>query len=196
MIISSILFIFYHPLSTFSHAHFCPIPPSPPLSLYFFALNFPAFFCLYFFLFDTFLPSSVFIFLSILSLPPSLFIFLPHTLSPSVSFCLQHFAALSPDLRVQIEEEELQSYLADFEAGVKDEVVLLGSISLEEVQEEERRLRDEHVKYLGQEAERERNREERLLAREEAARARLAQLLREKREFLERREVGGTICVK
>ncbi|KAK3732447.1 hypothetical protein RRG08_037451 [Elysia crispata] len=92
------------------------------------------------------------------------------------------------DLRVQIEEEELQSYLADFEAGVKDEVVLLGSISLEEVQEEERRLRDEHVKYLGQEAERERNREERLLAREEAARARLAQLLREKREFLERRE--------
>ncbi|RUS78905.1 hypothetical protein EGW08_013318, partial [Elysia chlorotica] len=63
------------------------------------------------------------------------------------------------DLRVQIEEEEFQSYLADFEDGVKDEVVLLGSISLEEVQEEERRLRDEHVRYLGQEAERERSRE-------------------------------------
>ena len=79
--------------------------------------------------------------------------------------------------------------MADFEAGVKDEVVLLGSISLEEVQDEERRLRDEHVRYLGQEAERERHREERLLAHEEAAKARLAQLVREKREFLERREV-------
>jgi hypothetical protein len=35
--------------------------------------------------------------------------------------------------------------LDEFEEGVKDEVVMLGQISLEEVQEEEKRLRDEHI---------------------------------------------------
>ena len=36
-------------------------------------------------------------------------------------------------------------YLDEFEEGVKDEVVMLGQISLDEVQEEEKRLRDEHI---------------------------------------------------
>ncbi|XP_035825164.1 uncharacterized protein LOC101851493 [Aplysia californica] len=92
------------------------------------------------------------------------------------------------ELRLQIEEEELKSYLLDFEEGVRDDVVMVGSISLEEVQEEERRLRDEHVLYLEQEAVRTRNREEDILHREEEAKKRMAAFVKEKRAFLERKE--------
>ena len=45
----------------------------------------------------------------------------------------------------------MSPYLDHFEAGVKDDVVMLGTISLEDVQEEEKQLRDEHVQYLEQE---------------------------------------------
>ena len=49
------------------------------------------------------------------------------------------------ELKLEIEKAELGEYLDEFEEGVKDEVVMLGQISLEEVQEEEKRLRDEHI---------------------------------------------------
>lgn len=93
------------------------------------------------------------------------------------------------ELRLQIEDEKLASYLDDFEAGIVDDVVMLGSISLQEVQEEERHLRDEHVAYLQQEAAAKRQRQEELLQREEAAKLRVAQYIKEHRENITRREV-------
>lgn len=47
-----------------------------------------------------------------------------------------------------MEKEEYPAYLNEFEEGVKDDVVMLGQISLEEVQEEEKRLRDEHIQLV------------------------------------------------
>lgn len=57
--------------------------------------------------------------------------------------CIMNASLL--ELKLQIEKSELGPYLDDFEEGIKDEVVMLGQISLEEVQEEEKRLRDEHI---------------------------------------------------
>ncbi|KAK7489378.1 hypothetical protein BaRGS_00019322 [Batillaria attramentaria] len=86
------------------------------------------------------------------------------------------------ELRLEIEKEELAAYLADFERDVQDDVVMLGSISLEEVQEEERRLRDEHVSYLQQEALAKRQREQLLLQREEEVKQR--ELLKQREKLL------------
>lgn len=45
----------------------------------------------------------------------------------------------------------MSPYLDDFEKGVKDDLLVIGNVSLEDVQEEERQLRDEHIQYLEQE---------------------------------------------
>ncbi|VDI72896.1 Hypothetical predicted protein [Mytilus galloprovincialis] len=92
------------------------------------------------------------------------------------------------ELKLQIEKSELDPYLDHFEEGVKDEVVMLGQISLEEVQEEEKRLRDEHIEYLDQEAKRKRDLQEEVLQREEEAKKRLALLTKQKRDDIARRE--------
>lgn len=83
----------------------------------------------------------------------------------------------------------MSPYLDHFEAGVKDDVVMLGSISLEDVQEEEKHLRDEHVQYLEQEADEARKREQEILRREEEAKKRVAKFTQLKREEIQRREV-------
>ena len=90
-----------------------------------------------------------------------------------------------------MEEEELAAYLAEFERGVEQDVVMLGSISLEEVQEEERRLRDEHVTYLQQEAANKRKREQQLLQRQEEVKERVALYVRQRRKEIAEREVSA-----
>ncbi|PVD32684.1 hypothetical protein C0Q70_08129 [Pomacea canaliculata] len=92
------------------------------------------------------------------------------------------------ELRLEIEQEEVAAYLADFEAAVAEDVVMLGSISLEEVQEEEKRLRDEHVAYLQQEAVAKRQRLQELLQREEEVKLRVAQFVKDKRKEIANRE--------
>lgn len=92
------------------------------------------------------------------------------------------------ELRLQMEEEEMSPYLDHFEAGVKDDVVMLGSISLEDVQEEEKHLRDEHVQYLEQEAVEARQREQEVLRKEEEAKKRVAKFTQTKREEIQKRE--------
>lgn len=89
-----------------------------------------------------------------------------------------------------MEQEELAAYLAEFERGVEEDVVMLGSISLEEVQEEERRLRDEHVAYLQQEAANKRQREQQLLQRQEEVKERVALYVRQRRKEIAEREVS------
>ena len=84
----------------------------------------------------------------------------------------------------------MSPYLDHFEAGVKDDVVMLGSITLDDVQEEEKHLRDEHVEYLEQEAAEARERQQELLRKEEEAKKRVAKFTQMKREELQKREVS------
>lgn len=92
------------------------------------------------------------------------------------------------ELKLAMEKEEYPAYLNEFEEGVKDDVVMLGQISLEEVQEEEKRLRDEHIQYLDQEAERKRKLQEEVLRREEEAKRRMAKVTKESRTDIAKRE--------
>lgn len=92
-----------------------------------------------------------------------------------------------------MEQEELAAYLAEFEQGVEEDVVMLGSISLEEVQEEEQRLRDEHVAYLQQEAAYKRKREQQLLQRQEEVKERVALYVRQRRKEIAEREVSAAL---
>ncbi|ESO86001.1 hypothetical protein LOTGIDRAFT_235599 [Lottia gigantea] len=110
--------------------------------------------------------------------PPSLFAIPEH---------IPSYSKIS-ELRYEIEKGELQPYISRFDTDVKDDVVLLGKISLEEVQEEEKRLRDEHILYLEQESRLAREREEKLINREEQAKTRMATFVKDKRGDLARRE--------
>ncbi|OWF49741.1 uncharacterized protein LOC110451314 [Mizuhopecten yessoensis] len=99
---------------------------------------------------------------------------------------LPRFQKIS-ELKQEIEDAELGPHLEQFEEGVKDDVVMLGQISLEDVQEEEKHLRDEHIRYMDQEAERKRKQKEELLRREEMAKKRVAEETKLKREEIMRR---------
>ncbi|XP_052761377.1 uncharacterized protein LOC128204074 isoform X2 [Mya arenaria] len=91
-------------------------------------------------------------------------------------------------LKLEMEEQEMSPYLNQFEDGVKDDLLMIGNVSLEDVQAEERQLRDEHIQYLEQEAANSREREQEVLRREEAAKKRVATYTKEEREELQRRE--------
>ncbi|KAL8561388.1 hypothetical protein ACOMHN_063315 [Nucella lapillus] len=92
------------------------------------------------------------------------------------------------ELRQELETEEVAGYLSEFEREVEPDVVMLGAISLQEVQEEERRLREEHVGYLQQEALAKRRREQVLMQQEEGVKERLAAHLRQRRQEIAQRE--------
>lgn len=54
----------------------------------------------------------------------------------------------STELKVGMEREKYPEYLDEFEEGVKDDVLMINQISLEDIQEEEKHLRDEHVQWV------------------------------------------------
>ena len=56
------------------------------------------------------------------------------------------------DLRLQTEKADIEDYVRVFERGNKDDMLMIGSIGLEVVQEEERRLQEKHVTYWESEA--------------------------------------------
>ncbi|XP_067943495.1 uncharacterized protein [Watersipora subatra] len=90
-------------------------------------------------------------------------------------------------LKYEVEEGHVQSYVEDFETKAKDEVLVVGDISLEEIQKEERLLRDEHIAFQQQELTLEKQRRQELLKIEEDVKKRVAQDLREKRRLLARK---------
>ncbi|KAL3889356.1 hypothetical protein ACJMK2_001700 [Sinanodonta woodiana] len=92
------------------------------------------------------------------------------------------------ELRQRMETEEMSPYLEHFEEGIKEDVVMLGHIKLDEVQEEEKHLRDEHIRYMEQEAKLRREREQEILAREEQAKKHVAKFTKDKRTEVARRE--------
>ncbi|KAK3743337.1 hypothetical protein QZH41_013912, partial [Actinostola sp. cb2023] len=92
------------------------------------------------------------------------------------------------ELKLGLAEEKINSYLDDFENRMEEEILMIGQISLEEVQEEERRLRDEHISYQQQEAKTQRERIQDIMAREERAKKYVMGKLKEKRKAILRRE--------
>ncbi|XP_072175940.1 uncharacterized protein [Diadema setosum] len=91
-------------------------------------------------------------------------------------------------LRQEMEEEPIDPYIDRFEDNIRDDVLMIGNISLEEVQEEERRLRDEHIAYQQQEAQLARKRQEDILFKEEKAKRHVTDVMKEKRKELAKRE--------
>ncbi|ELU07382.1 hypothetical protein CAPTEDRAFT_226170 [Capitella teleta] len=110
--------------------------------------------------------------------PPSLFTRPEH---------VQKYSEIT-DLRTELEEAPISNYVEQFTEGIREDVLLVGNIHLEEIQEEELRLRDEHIAYQEQEAQLQRMREQEVLLREEDAKKRVAQDMREKRRKIARRE--------
>ncbi|XP_041465232.1 uncharacterized protein LOC121415911 isoform X1 [Lytechinus variegatus] len=91
-------------------------------------------------------------------------------------------------LRQELEEEKIDPYIDRFEDNVRDDVLMIGNISLEEVQEEERRLRDEHIAYQQQEAQLARTRQEDILLKEERSKKHVTDVMKKKRKELALRE--------
>lgn len=92
------------------------------------------------------------------------------------------------ELKQGVANDPINYYDEEFEKRVEDELLMIGNISLEMVQEEERRLRDEHIAYQQQEAKVQRERQEDLLMREAKARGEVMKVVREKRKRLQQRE--------
>ncbi|KAJ8020621.1 hypothetical protein HOLleu_40259 [Holothuria leucospilota] len=92
------------------------------------------------------------------------------------------------NLRSTLEAESIDPYVDRFDDSIRDEVLMIGNISLEEVQEEERRLRDEHIAYQHQEMLIARQRQEAILTKEEKAKQHVMKVMKEKRKDLARRE--------
>ncbi|XP_068706194.1 uncharacterized protein [Montipora foliosa] len=92
------------------------------------------------------------------------------------------------ELKQGVANDPIDYYDEEFEKRMEDEILMVGNISLEMVQEEERRLRDEHIAYQQQEAKVQRERQEDLLMREAKARKEVMRVMREKRKRLQQRE--------
>ncbi|XP_066268973.1 uncharacterized protein [Branchiostoma lanceolatum] len=92
------------------------------------------------------------------------------------------------ELKVQMEEEPIPAYIDEFERDVEDDMLHIASISLEEVQEEEKRLRDEYIAYQKQEADLHRNRQEDLAKQAEGAKKRVSTVNKDKLRELRKKE--------
>jgi hypothetical protein len=94
------------------------------------------------------------------------------------------------DLKMQMSDPHLVGeYLDEFEQDVKDDVLMIGNISLEDIQEEERRLRDEHISYQKQEAQVQKERLQELLHKEEQAKKEVSRIAKAKKKAIEKQEV-------
>ncbi|XP_028404973.1 uncharacterized protein LOC114527499 isoform X2 [Dendronephthya gigantea] len=92
------------------------------------------------------------------------------------------------ELKLQMADSTVEKYVEDFHQDVEDEILMIGSITLEDVQEEERHLRDEHIQYQQQLSDIQRKRQEDILVREELAKKNVMERLKERRKALRRRE--------
>ncbi|XP_077967584.1 uncharacterized protein LOC144421905 [Styela clava] len=93
-------------------------------------------------------------------------------------------------LRTEMETTAVPLYLDEFEDTVKDDVVLLAPVSIGDIQQEELRLREEHVAYNKYLAEQQQLKKKEIAEREETAKERLiAELRRRKLEITRREEL-------
>nr|XP_002734565.1 PREDICTED: uncharacterized protein LOC100373469 [Saccoglossus kowalevskii] len=92
------------------------------------------------------------------------------------------------ELTLEMEDEEIDAYVTDFDTDIKDQAVMIADVSLEEIQDHERRLRDEHISYQQQEMLVAKRRHEAIAMKEEKAKKRIITLLKEKKKELAKRE--------
>ena len=94
------------------------------------------------------------------------------------------------DLKMQMSDPRpMGEYLDEFEQDVKNDVLMIGNISLEDIQEEERRLRDEHIAYQKQEAQVQKEQLQELLHKEEQAKKEVSRVAKAKKKAIEKQEV-------
>jgi len=84
------------------------------------------------------------------------------------------------ELKQSVADEEIAAYLEEFEKKIEEEIIEVGDISVEDVQEEERRLREEHIAYRQREARIERDREKEIMLAMENAKKHVMTLFRQK----------------
>jgi len=84
------------------------------------------------------------------------------------------------DTKLAMAEEEIGWYLQEFEKYVEEEVLMIGNISLSEVQEEERHIRDEHTAYQKVQAQIQKDKHRELAAAMEKAKKHVLEVFREK----------------
>ena len=85
-------------------------------------------------------------------------------------------------LKQEVADSRIEAHADIFEDEVKDEVLMIGSVSLEEVQAEERRLREEHILFQQQEAKIAREKAEHLQLRQEQAKLELSKASKKRRK--------------
>eukprot|EP00794_Sanderia_malayensis_P012036 gene12036-13278_t len=93
------------------------------------------------------------------------------------------------ELQQKMADEEISAYLDEFERRVEEEIIQIGDISLEDVQEEERRLREEHIAFQQREAKIQRDRQKEFMLAMERAKKHVMTMFREKcKQILMRQE--------
>ncbi|XP_057308593.1 uncharacterized protein LOC130646936 [Hydractinia symbiolongicarpus] len=92
------------------------------------------------------------------------------------------------ELKQGLAEEEIKVYLDEFEKQVEQEILMIGNISLEDVQDEERRLREEHISFQQQQAKVQRQRQQEILQAMERAKKYVMSKYKEKYRELRMRE--------
>ncbi|EDO30431.1 predicted protein, partial [Nematostella vectensis] len=92
------------------------------------------------------------------------------------------------ELKQGLAEEPILEYIEEFEKKMQEEIVMIGQISLEEIQDEERHLRDEHIAFQQQQAKVQRQRLEEIMERMEEAKKTVMHKLKERRKQLQSRE--------
>lgn len=92
------------------------------------------------------------------------------------------------DLKQGLAEEEIKVYLDEFEQRVEQEILMIGNISLDDVQDEERRLREEHITFQQEQARVQRQRQQEIMQAMERAKKYVMSKYKEKYRELRMRE--------
>ena len=100
----------------------------------------------------------------------------------------EHMHKRVNELKQGLAEEEIQMYLDEFEQKVEEEILMIGTVSLEDVQMEERRLREEHISFQQQQAKVQRQRQQEIMQAMERAKKYVMSKYKEKYREIRMRE--------
>ncbi|KAL5249152.1 hypothetical protein ACHWQZ_G018108 [Mnemiopsis leidyi] len=89
---------------------------------------------------------------------------------------------------LQLEVSGKDNYLYEFEQEVKEDVLMIGNISLDEIKAEEQRLREEHVRFQDMQARLHKERKDEVERQKEGAKDEVREQAKRKREELARKE--------
>ncbi|EDV22569.1 uncharacterized protein TRIADDRAFT_58934 [Trichoplax adhaerens] len=95
------------------------------------------------------------------------------------------------ELKTKLIDEEFEPYVDNFEREVQDDVLMIGKVSLEEIQEEEMRLKAEHIEYQQQQATMQKKLQEEILLKEEGAKKNVVKYIKEKQKSVRKREAAN-----